>query len=310
MMEEGHAATGSPWLRALTILVVALFGFMFIGPIVGFFLALPFYEGTPFTFMDDMVDPFGKENMKLVLYIVQAGATFVGLALIPGFYWYRSTGRSLMTLFKGPRITLIDIGLVTGIVIFFMGFNSIFIEWNSHVDLPDVFGGFESWARETEDKATALTKYLTEFSNVGQFITGFIVIAVLAALGEELVFRGMLQPALQKATGNIHAAIWISAILFSSLHLQFYGFVPRVLLGALFGYLYFWSGNLLVPMIAHFVNNAFSVVMIYLNQKEILGIDLENPVAPSWPVVVVFTMLTFALLFYFRKYQSNKSQTA
>jgi len=291
-----------------TILVVALFGFMFIGPIVGFFLALPFYEGTVFTFMDDMVDPIGKENMKLVLYIVQAGATFIGLVLVPAFYWYRSTG-SLRTLFDGPGITALDAGLIVAIVVSFIGFNSIFIEWNSGIDLPDAFGGFETWARDTEEKATALTKYLTEFSNVGQFIIGFMVIAVFAGIGEELVFRGMLQPALHKASGNIHVAIWVSAILFSSLHLQFYGFVPRVLLGALFGYLFFWSGNLIVPMLAHFVNNAFSVIVIYLNQKGVFELDVESTESAPWPLVASSTLLVFALLYYFRKYQANKSQT-
>jgi len=306
----GESAVGkSHWLKAATILVVALVGFMFIGPVVGTFLALPLYDGSVLSFMDDLVNPFGKENMKLIHYIIQGSATFIGLALVPALYWSKSTGQSLRRLISGPPVSVLDVGLVTAIVISFMGFNSIIIEWNANVNLPDFLGSFEAFARETEDTATALTKYLTEFSNIGQFIAGFIVIAVLAGIGEELVFRGMLQPALQKATGNIHAAIWISAILFSCLHLQFYGFVPRVFLGALFGYLYFWSGNLLIPMIAHFVNNGFGVAMIYMNQTELAGVDLENPVAAPWPIVASLTVITIALLWFFKNRQATKTNT-
>jgi membrane protease YdiL (CAAX protease family) len=309
MTEEGQAGRGTYWLKALTIIVVALFGFMFIGPVIGTFLALPLYDGSVLTFMDDLTNPFGKENMKLIHYIVQGSATFIGLAVVPALYWRKSSGQPLAKLLAGPRVTVVDAGIVMGIVVFFMGFNSIVIEWNANIDLPDFLGSFESFARQTEDTATALTKYLTEFSTVGQFVVGFVVIAVLAGIGEELVFRGMLQPTLQKATGNIHAAIWISAILFSCLHLQFYGFVPRVFLGALFGYLYFWSGNLLVPMFAHFVNNGFSVIMIYMNKTELAGVDLENPEAAPWPVATGFTLVTIALLWYFKKRQAIKTAT-
>ena len=309
-MTEGYAAKQDYWLRVLAIIGVSLFGFIFIGPIVGFFLALPFYEGNLFSFMDDMVNPFGNDNMRVVLYIVQGGATFVGLTLVPAFYWWRTTRTSLVSFVDKPSISWMDVGLVVAIVIVFMGVNSVFIEWNAKVDLPDAAGGFERWARDTEDKATELTKFLTEFSSVGQFFLGFVVIALLASIGEEFVFRGLLQPALHKATGNIHVAIWVAAILFSTLHMQFYGFIPRVFLGALFGYLYFWSGNLLIPMLAHFTNNGFSVMMIYFNQKELAGVDLENPEAAPWYVALVCAILTGLLLYYFKKINYAKVPAA
>jgi uncharacterized protein len=310
MTEEGVAKKGSYWLKAATIVVVAVGGFVILGPFVGGFLAYPFYDGTPMSFLEDLSNPMGKENMKVLSYVVQAGATFIGLGVVPAYYWRRATGVPLTKMFAGPRIDIVDVVLVGAIVIFFMGFNSIFIEWNSKVDLPDFMSGLERWARTTEDMATELTKYLTEFSNPGQFILGFFVIAVLASFSEELVFRGMLQPTLQRATGNVHAGIWISAILFSCMHLQLYGFVPRVFLGALFGYMYYWSGNLLVPMIGHFVNNGLQVVMIYLNQTEVTALDLESPEALPWPVVIGFTVITVALLWFYKKRQALKTLPA
>jgi uncharacterized protein len=306
-MTQGFAVKQGDWIRVLAIIGVSLFGFIIIGPIVGFFMALPFYEGSLFSFMDDMVNPFGNDNMRVVLYIVQGGASFVGLFLVPAYYWYRSTRTSLVSFVNQPPVSWMDAGLVVAIVIVFMGFNSIFIEWNSSVDIPGE-GGFEHWARDTEDKATELTKFLTEFPSFGQFILGFVVIALFASIAEEFVFRGLLQPALHQAAGNIHIAIWVSAILFSTLHVQFFGFVPRVLLGALFGYLYFWSGNLLIPILAHFVNNGFSILMIYLNQKELAGVDLENPEAAPWYVAIICTVLVGMLLYYFRKINYAKAK--
>ena len=136
------------------------------------------------------------------------------------------------------------------------------------------------------------------------------MIAILPAIGEELVFRGMLQPELQRATGNIHAAIWISAIMFSAIHLQFFGFVPRMLLGVMFGYLYYWSGNIIIPMLAHFVNNGFSLLMVYLYQLEIISIDLESGESASPLLVAFFTLITFGLLLYLKKFHRENNSFA
>lgn len=308
-MEELHPTRQrSPWTNAVFIFLVALLGFIIIGPMVGMFMAYPFYEGTAFSFLEDLTNPIGHPEIKLPLFIVQGAATFVGLALIPAYYHYKSQHQSVFSLAKG--ISPLSLFIIPAIVIFFMGFNSVFIEWNAGLDLPDFLSGFENWARRTEDTATQLTMYLTSFDSPGQFLIGLVVIAIFPAIGEELVFRGMLQPELHKATRNHHAAIWISAILFSALHMQFFGFVPRVLLGALFGYLYLWSGNLLVPMLAHFVNNGFAILMLYLKKTSVAGIDLENPEAAPWPVVVALTLLSVGLLYYFRKTELAKTAAA
>lgn len=193
------------------------------------------------------------------------------------------------------------------IVISFMAINTIFIEWNAAFSFPDFLKEFGDWARAQETKAEVLTKFFTTFNSTGDFLFGVVVIALLPAIGEELVFRGMLQPEIYRASGNHHAAIWVSAIIFSAFHMQFFGFVPRMLLGALFGYLYVWSGNLLFPMIAHFVNNGFSVLMMYLYQRGTITVDMDSPEAAPWPLVASFTLIFAALLFYFKKYHASQN---
>jgi membrane protease YdiL (CAAX protease family) len=102
------------------------------------------------------------------------------------------------------------------------------------------------------------------------------MIAVLPAVGEELLFRGVIQKLFSKITRSHHWGIWISAILFSALHLQFYGFIPRLLLGAMFGYLLVWSGSLWLPILAHFINNAAAVTALFMIDHGYLNPSIEE----------------------------------
>lgn len=298
-----------PWTSALLIFLTSMIGFVIIGPLIGMLVALPFVEGNFMDFLLNVSDPINHPEVKTPLFILQGCATFFGLIIGPGLYLFSIERKNPFDLVSQKPTYGLMILLTAGITIFFMATNSVVIEWNANLKLPEFLKAFETWAREKEDLATEITAFLTRFDSIGEFILAFVVIAVLPGIGEELVFRGLLQPELHRATKNIHVAIWISAIMFSAIHMQFFGFVPRVLLGALFGYLYFWSGDLRISMFAHFVNNGFSVIMMYLNQLEIVNIDLEAPEAAPWPAVVGFTILTFALLIYLKKFYEARNTT-
>jgi hypothetical protein len=123
---------------------------------------------------------------------------------------------------------------------------------------------------------------------------------------EELVFRGIIQREFYRATRNIHVSIWVSAAIFSAIHIQFYGFVPRMLLGALFGYLYYWSGSLTMSMLAHLFNNGMMVVALYYYQQGALDIDVESTEAAPWPIVAISTAATGLLGFLFWKFYRER----
>lgn len=294
-------------LTVLIMFLVSMMGFMIVGPLIGFLLSLPFVDGGIIEFAEALQNPVAHPEVKLPYFIIQGGATFIGLACIPALYYYSIEKKNPFDLLKPRLVNGLLLLMTMGIVISFMAMNSIIIEWNAGLSFPEFMKGFENWAREIEDAAAEITKYLTVFNNATEFIIAFIVIAVFAGIGEEFVFRGMLQPQLYRATGNIHVAIWTSAILFSAIHLQFFGFVPRVLLGALFGYLYYWSGSLIIPMFAHFVNNGFSVLMIYLNQRGIVDVDMESTESAPLPVVAIVTVFTVGLLYYFKKFYDTRN---
>lgn len=156
--------------------------------------------------------------------------------------------------------------LVMGIMLFSlpaMEFSQIL---NEKLVLPDSLHQIEQWMRAKEDAASKMTYTLIKARNHWDFILNLVMIALIPGIGEELFFRGGLQSALQKILKNHHITIWLTAALFSAFHFQFFGFLPRLLLGAGFGYLYFYSGSIWYAIIGHFLNNAYAVCIAYYMQ--------------------------------------------
>lgn len=298
----------NPFTSLVFILLTAFIGFLIIGPMVGFFVAMPFYDGTMFDLIEKIQNPLQYPEVRMPVLILQAGATMIGLIVIPTLYLKGFERVNPVQWLRTKSPAPIMILIVALAVITFMAPNSVFIEWNANVVFPEFMQDFATWARQHEDLAAKVTQFLTTFDSTGDLLFGIFVIAVLPAIGEELVFRGMLQPELYRATKNHHAAIWISAIIFSAFHMQFFGFVPRMLLGALFGYIYLWSTNFWMPVIAHFTNNAFSVIMMYLYQTGKIDIEVESVEAAPWPMVLVSTAVFVAAMVYFRKFHNPKPE--
>lgn len=146
---------------------------------------------------------------------------------------------------------------------------------NTKIHFPNFLSDIETWMRETEAQTNAITERLLSVITIKGLITNILIIALAAAISEELLFRGFLQRIFEEKF-NHHVAIWTTAFIFSAIHFQFLGFIPRMLLGASFGYMAVWSRSLWVPIIAHFLNNAIGVVAAYLNNNQIVDIELEN----------------------------------
>ena len=125
---------------------------------------------------------------------------------------------------------------------------------------------------------------------IKEFLVALTVAAIAPAVGEELLFRGLLQPQLQKLTNNPHWGIWLCAILFSAIHLQFVGFLPRMLLGALLGYLLWWSGSLWLPILIHFLFNGIQILGAYLYPEAMkIAVDTTEIEMPSiWLTIISF----------------------
>jgi len=146
-----------------------------------------------------------------------------------------------------------------------------FLNWtyslNQQMVFPEFLKGLEAWMKEAEVEATRVTDLMLDTKNIPTIVFNFLAICVVAAICEEFMFRGLLQTLFGKFIRNPHAVIWIIAILFSAIHLQFYGFITRMLLGAWLGYLMYYSKTIWIPVLAHFTNNFFSVGAYYLFQN-------------------------------------------
>ena len=185
------------------------------------------------------------------------------------------------------------------LIVVILPFMSTLIAWNAGAHFPAFLHDFEVWARTSEDRATVLTKFLTRFNSASRFWVGVVVIALVPAIAEELVFRGVIQKNLVRWFSP-HVGVWLGAAIFSAIHFQFFGFVPRFVLGLVLGYLYLWSGNILVSMAAHFTQNAFQLLIIYLTQRGQFGwgFDPDATDALPWTLVVPSVLLTAGLLYF------------
>ncbi len=175
------------------------------------------------------------------------------------------------------------------------------VEWNAGLKLPESFGSIEQWMRSSEDAATRLTNQLLNTSKPIDLLINLLMIGILPAIGEELLFRSALIGILRKMFRNIHWPVIISALIFSAFHLQFYGFLPRFVLGLILGYLFVYSGSVWVPALAHLVNNGTVVVVSWLMANQYIAgkpEDLSGFDSP-WAVLIstLFTLLIVVIIY-------------
>jgi membrane protease YdiL (CAAX protease family) len=304
--QESLVSNKPPLTSLLLIFAVVFIGFVVVGPMVGMAIAMLVYDGD---LLAEILNNSPGSNAFYPLMIVQGIASFIGLVMLPGLYIRYTEQKSLAPFFRKENNLPVVVAIICLLGVSFIVAISPIMEWNMTFEFPESMKAFGDWAREQEDKFAEMTKFLTHFESLGGFMVGLLVIAVIPAIGEEFVFRGLIQNELWRNSRNVHVAIWVSAILFSAIHMQFFGFVPRMLLGALFGYLYYWSGNLLIPMIAHFFNNGFSLTMIYLQGLGVSNIDMEDETSAPLSVVAVCAVAVFALLYFFKKQYSTRPET-
>lgn len=297
---EDQPTSKSSTFASLLILVGFVLLGLFVGQLVGFMVSLLLVNFDMQRVTEMMMNPTSDPQAKILLLIMQAGGTLFGFILAPLLHLRLIDQKHKSILFHTQHLDITLLAVTFLIMMAFMIANSIVIDWNMNIDFGQFSTSFEEWARAKEEELSELTKYLTRFDSAGGLFAGLIVIAVLPAIGEEVVFRGVLQRKMYHIAGNPHVAIWVAAILFSTIHFQFYGFFPRMLLGALFGYIYYWSGNLWYPIFAHFVNNGFTLIMLYLYQQKATDIDLEATDAVPWGAALIALVVGTALLVYFK----------
>ncbi|MET4075108.1 CPBP family intramembrane glutamic endopeptidase [Hymenobacter sp. UYCo722] len=283
--------------------ILLLLGFMLIGACVGYALMFAWAQwgfGLSVGQVQGVaMNPTASPNgwgllmmMQGVLLFVAGAGGALALASALGYGWAE---------YFNPRRLGAGWWLLGGalLIVVILPFMSVIIAWNAGAHFPGALHDFEVWARASEDRAAVLTKFLTNFNSGARFAVGVLVIALVPAVAEELVFRGVIQKNLVRWFSP-HVGVWLGAAIFSAIHFQFFGFVPRFVLGLVLGYLYLWSGNILVSMGAHFTQNAVQLLILYLTQRGQFGWGFDPDSNDALPLTLVIpsVLLTAGLLFW------------
>lgn len=258
---KGLLRTRPAWSQFLVLISVCLVS-VFVVSLAGL-MVLSKTSGMSLTELGEMDKwDYSKPEIIFVLRGMQV-IQFIGLFVIPVFLCARlfSTNTPQYLGFKMPA----NAGyLLAGVAVMIVSLPLITLlgELNARVTLPAWFGKAE------KDAGRAIEALLSRHT-IKDLLINIVCIAALAAVGEELLFRGIGQRLLIKMFKSPMAGIVVSAILFSALHMQFYGFLPRFTLGVFLGIMYWYSGSLWVAIIAHFVYDALMLILVYLKPEMI-----------------------------------------
>ena len=237
------------------------------------FLLSMFAAGSMFVFEQ----PLSVTSLKWI-QLFQSAAMFLLPPLCMAYLWAKAPMKWLkVDNFQSFKVSSMAILLM---LVALPAIN-LLADINQQVALPTFLEPLEAWMKTQEETAKQLTEQFLSVTTYSGLIINILLMALLPAIAEELTFRGVLQRLFQGSNVSDfhtvkvpHIAIWVTAILFSAIHMQFYGFLPRMLMGALFGYMLVWTGSLWVPILMHFTNNAMAVILYFVATRA--GWDMEK----------------------------------
>ncbi|MDD2382193.1 MAG: CPBP family intramembrane metalloprotease [Mariniphaga sp.] len=231
----------------------------------------------------------------------------LGLFVIPPFLLaYLWSERPLQYLQINRKPLSRDVLLAVIIMLSAIPAINLLGEINHAIPFPDSLSWLENQLVELEKRAEDLTLRMLDVNTPAGLLVNLGLIAMIPAVGEELFFRGIIQQILQDKL-KAHAAVWITAVIFSAIHFQFFGFIPRMLMGALLGYMFLWTGNIWVPVAAHFTNNAVAVVFFYLKNIGQTSVDLENIGNSENPCFSILSFVVVGVLLWLQTKRSKET---
>jgi uncharacterized protein len=298
-MLKGSLSQITPAAR-LALFLLLIIAFLLFSSLLGFVVLMPFLGSGVISQLvsPDYSNPAIVNASKALQIINMAG----GLLLPALIYSWLIEGDPNPFLkrsqFPGWLIMLISALLFLTVQPIISYTNDL----NGQLHLPAALSGLESWMLNMEHQAQQITDAFLATTSILGLLINLLMIALLPAIAEEFVFRGVLARLFHNWTHNKHWAVIISSLVFAGIHLQFYGFLPRFLMGMALGYLFFWSGSLWLPVIAHFMNNMLSVVVEFLYRKGIMSLNSDQVGFSDNIIIVILSLiLSIGLFFYIRK---------
>ncbi len=289
------------------------FLFIFTGLIVISILSCLFASlifGINFSALQDLTDFSNQRTIQIskFLQIFISVGLFIVIPLILSRLF---SGNSFGYLKVNTLPSFKKLGIVVLVMITAIPAVNLIAGLNAQIRFPAFMSGIEKVMMDNEKVNDNITEAFLNVSTLPGLIVNIFMFGFITAIGEEFLFRGILQRILTNLAKNSHWGIIISGFIFSAIHMQFYGFFPRWLLGIMFGYMFVWSGSLWLPILAHFINNSLDVIACYfINAKmlnpKILDIGSTNEFLPLTAVTTI--ILGFGLYWLFRNRQTVNSE--
>lgn len=305
-LSASESAEKSPYLQLLIVTSLALAGMLLSG-LITIILFFSTYGLQALTMLQT-IDSSASGGFLALLKISQAFTT-ICLFLVPALFLARTEHRSLQNFYQFRQTDIPTTSLVLLLMIVSMPFFEWTTVFNREMVLPEWLQGVQRWMKVKEDAAMEMTILFLKVNHWSDYLVNLLVIALLPAICEEFLFRGAVQRCFARLYRNPHLAIWLSAFIFSAIHLQFFGFLPRLLLGALFGYIYWWTGSLWYAVLAHLLNNGYAVTMAWIMQIKNIPLDqAENSLNFKWYGYLISLLLTAVCLWILKNKRNNNGE--
>ncbi|WP_184550149.1 CPBP family intramembrane glutamic endopeptidase [Mucilaginibacter sp. FT3.2] len=258
------------------------------------------------TLTDTAAFDLQNPNVGPALWILQIVSTTIPLFVAPvifALFIVRDPRDYLKATFKFNPLFLV---LIFAIMLFSSPIMEVLSNINEKLVLPHALKWVEDWMRSAEQSAQKATEAMLNMKTIWSMLWAVFVVGLLTAIAEEFLFRGVIQTIFVRWTKNKHAAIWITAILFSAFHMEFFTFLPRVFLGAIFGYFVAYSGSIWTSVWAHFLNNGSAVVITYLFNHKIIKLSPDDQHVFNYGAYAFSLIIVLFLLFIYRMIATNK----
>ena len=279
----------------LLILILLVAVFLVLSTIFGIVIAIPIFGFEIFrdmTALDDLSNPRTIAILKYFQVVNQ-----IGIFILPALFYAQLENRDVSGYLRlKGRININYLIISVFIIAASIPAINWLVEANEQMRLPEALSGVEQWMRESEDRAKVLTDSFLNVNTVGGLVINLIIIALLAAVGEEFLFRGVILRIFNDWSQNVHLSVILSAILFSAIHFQFYGFFPRLFLGIMFGYIFLWTGAIWITVVLHFLFNGLTVVAYYLYNTGMIETDIDAIGTSANTIVLIGSVVSTVVL--------------
>lgn len=298
-MLKGLFKDSHPVLQILMVVVIFMIGSMG-GSVISMaiiFFKVGFSYGSLMSVVENLID-YPAFMREYQFFSALGGFILASICLAWLFSEDYKEYLQINTPISLPISLLVVLGAIT--VIPFLNFVT---SCNQQIHFPEAFGVVEEYLRQQEELMARASEAMINPENSWAFILNIVVIGIFAAVGEEFLFRGVLQNILGGFIRNHHVVIWVTAFIFSAFHLQFFGLITRMLLGAIMGYLLYFTKNMWMPVLAHFTNNLLIIVIYPLLKEDPERLELFDSIGTgeTWWLAVASAALFLFIISLIRK---------